>query len=408
MSGYKVTKLVCENHGIFTSQNLEIDGKNMVVEGKTGKGKTTLISLLSKIINKKPNIKEGAGKETLEAFLENDNGETLYLKRSNTGKVSTPLFVDENGEKLPDKLVKGMFFDLSQDPLGLLRKTGQERYEFLLKCSDVDIKKLNALKLLRVQVAEKRKDSKSHLSYLKNNRGEQPEIFERIDIDIKQKELDGAYSHNQQIDRAIDGRENLVSDKEEKLQEIKDLKIKIKDLEKRISNADEYLKDNKKVDTEQLQKEVKGSVEINEKASQWDQWQVKNNEYLKENDGWCNLDDSVKKCDQDIKKLTETIEFPVENLTISDSDIFYNGINYNALGTSEQILISSSLVAKYIVSQKRSINLMVIDRGESMDIETQAKVIENCNKIGVQIFLSIVDRKNDKDSFKIDYLEFIK
>lgn len=416
MKGYKVTKLVCENHGIFNSQNLEIDGKNMIVEGKTGKGKTTLISLLSKIINKDPNIKMGASKETLQAFLKNDEGETLILKRVNTPKTSTPTFIDSStGEKLSHKDVEGLMSDLNQDPLGLLRKTGQERFEFLLKCSNVDTKKLNGLKSERELRASDRKESKRLSEWLLDSRGEEPEKVDRIDISSQNQVIQDAFNHNQKIKNAISEKEKIVDSISYSLNKIEDLKkalkyeeIALKDNKERLEKADEWLLKNFEIDVEAMQEEVSNASAQNQKAAAYEKWVEKNNEYIKENNNWCNLNEEVKKLDSDIKSLTDEIEFPLEGVSINGSDIYYNDIKYDSLGTSDQILISSTLVAKYIVSQRKAINLMVIDRAESMDIETQAKVIEECNKIGVQLFLSIVDRKTDCESFTIDYLEYVK
>jgi len=415
VSKYKVVKLVCDKHGIFDSKELVIDGKNMIVEGKTGSGKTTLVSLLQKIIHKNPNIKNGEKREKLEAFLEGKCGEKIYLKRTNTVKDSTPIYVNEEGVKLTDKEVKNMLFALSQDPLGLMRKRGIERYEFLLKCSDVDITTMNNLKFQRVKVADQRKDCKKHLDYLSSQVGEQPQKTKRVDIAMKQNELDGVISHNDTIkeyEASNTTYYNYIASCEERINslttEISRYKTDIKEYKGKIKKNTDYLEENKKIDISETQIELSVAIKNNESVLVWEKWYERHKEYENENNGFVELDEEVKDLDSQIKNLTSTIKFPIDGVTIDGSEIYFNGVDYDKLGTSEQILISASLVAQHIVKQKNIISLMVIDRGESMDLETQKNVIKVCNKLGVQVFVSIVDRKETKGTFDVDYLEFEK
>jgi len=334
------------------------------------------------------------------------------------------MFIDAEGEKMPDKTVKNMLSSLALDPLGLMRKVGQDRFEFILKCSDLDIKKFNDLKVERTQKADDRKQAKKHSEYLLNIRGEQPERVERVDVSIKQGELEGAYSHNNQIDRAKqkkEGFEEAIRTEEDHIKrskekiaalqaDIKNSEAKIVESKKSIETAEEWLKDNILIDLTELQDEIEKAGAINKQADFHEQWLKKHNEYSEENTKWCLLDEEVRELDEEIQNLTKEIRFPLDGVTVEGSEIFYNAINYDALGTSEQILLSSTLVAKHIVSlnkgNKEVINVMTIDRGESMDLETQKRVMEECNKIGVQVFISIVDRKSDTDTFEIEYSEF--
>ena len=122
----KVINISCEDHGAIKAVEMELNGKNLVVSGKTGAGKTTAISILWDMIIKKVNIKDGSKKEILEAYLENENGETLRCKRVTTSKTSKLVVVDENGEVLPSATVKKMLSTISANPLSLFEKTGNE------------------------------------------------------------------------------------------------------------------------------------------------------------------------------------------------------------------------------------------------------------------------------------------
>jgi hypothetical protein len=405
----RVINLKCSNRGAIEALEMPLNGKSVVVSGKTGTGKTTAISLLWDLIVKNPKIKKGKNKEEIEAYLEDEKGYRLICKRVNTENNSKITIIDEQGEKVSADYAKTLLSEISSNPLSLFEKTGKERFDFLLKCSTVDISEYQRLKQDRIIIAEERLSQKRLVDTLEKRKGSAPlEKIEEVDVSIIQKELQGAYSHNQQIEKS----KITKSLKEERNSQIQtEIERLQKELEENlifIARADEWLEDNQEINTNELEEKLSNASTINEKASQYKDWQEREKEYTKENKIWCNLDDSVKSIDKEIKKLIDSMEFPIHGLSVEDEVIYYNGVDYDSLGTSDQILISASLTAQSIINSKKQIHAIRIDRGESMDKDTQQKVIDVCSEIGVQVFISVVDRSNNDDGFQIDIIEGVQ
>ena len=415
----KVINVSCKDHGIIEAVEMDLKGKNLVVSGKTGAGKTTAISILWDMIIKRVNIKSGSKKEVLEAYLENDNGECLRCKRVNTAKGSKLVVIDESGEVLPSATVKKMLSDISKNPLSLFEKTGNERFEYLLKCSSVNTSDYNKLKIDRKMKAEDRIDQKRTVDIIKGRIGERPEECEKVDVSERQTELSDAQAQNRKREVSRIAIVDLLSSTDKDNDSLKELGEQIEDAknsmveisksialrEKRISESEKWLDDTFDIDTELLQSEILSATDSNAKHRNFVDWTLKNEEYSIENNKWCNLDDDVKALDKDIKSMINNIDFPLDGVTVEDEKVLYNGVDYDMLGTSEQILVSASLTAQQIVSQKNSIHAIRIDRGESMDEETQAKVMKVCNDIGVQVFISVVDRTSKDANFKVEIVE---
>jgi hypothetical protein len=405
----RVINLKCSNRGAIEALEMPLNGKSVVVSGKTGTGKTTAISLLWDLIVKNPKIKKGKNKEEIEAYLEDEKGYRLICKRVNTENNSKITIIDEQGEKVSADYAKTLLSEISSNPLSLFEKTGKERFDFLLKCSTVDISEYQRLKQDRIIIAEERLSQKRLVDTLEKRKGSAPlEKIEEVDVSIIQKELQGAYSHNQQIEKS----KITKSLKEERNSQIQtEIERLQKELEENlifIARADEWLEDNQEINTNELEEKLSNASTINEKASQYKDWQEREKEYTKENKIWCNLDDSVKSIDKEIKKLIDSMEFSIHGLFVEDEVIYYNGVDYDSLGTSDQILISASLTAQSIINSKKQIHAIRIDRGESMDKDTQQKVIDVCSEIGVQVFISVVDRSNNDDGFQIDIIEGVQ
>jgi hypothetical protein len=343
----------------------------------------------------------------------------LRCKRVNTARGSKLVVIDESGEVLPPATVKKMLSDISKNPLSLFEKTGNERFEYLLKCSSVNMADYNKLKIDRKMKAEDRIDQKRTVEIIRNRVGERPEEFEKVDVSEKQTELSDAQAQNRKREDAKGAMKELLSFTDVNRnsiilfnEQIEKAKNSIIELEKnillrgkRIVKGEKWLDDTFDIDTESLQAEILNATETNTKAQNFVDWTLKNEEYSIENNKWCDLDDEVKLLDKNIKSMINDIDFPLEGVTVEDEKILYNGIDYDMLGTSEQILVSAALTAQQVVSQKNSIHAIRIDRGESMDEETQKKVMKVCNDIGVQVLISVVDRTSKDANFKVEIVE---
>ena len=418
----KVISLSCKNHGAIEAMELELNNGNYVVSGKSGTGKTTAISLLWDLIVLNSNIKEGQRKEVLEAYLEDGKGGSLTCKRENTKSGSKISICDEEGEVVPPVVARKLLSDISKNPLALFEKTGNERFDYLLKCSNVDFKEYVEKKKKRKEFVDNRLAQKHIADNVKSKLGEEPEKVEHIDIVVKQESLKKAHKHNYDFNNSTSAKETFLSGVEslenkktsliERIEEIKKdiegIDVSIKDGKESIKRADDWLNDNPEIETEALQEEINTAVATNEKYTKHEEWKKRNTDLMLEESRYEEAQEDVKDVDSEIKSMLDGLSFALDGVTAEGDKIMYKGFEYDKLGTSDQILISAALTAQQIVTQKNSIHAIRIDRGESMDPETEKEVIKTCNKIGVQVFISLVDRSSKDEKFNVEIIEAVK
>jgi hypothetical protein len=416
---YKVVELQIENHGKINAEELVLDGNNLVASGKTGQGKTTIISVLwDTIVKRVGMITHGEKKESLKVVLKNKNGEKLFCTRKNTAKTSSITIHDEEGEVIPQKTVEKLLESVASNPLSLFELKGGERYEFLMRCSNVDLKLMNELKMSRAEIASERLELHREFEILNKNMG----LAEEVDsVDIA--DLSDKIEKGREIDKNIDKAQNTLESENGKIAdcdtEIKRLNSLIAaeqtkrgecvDLVKRAEN---YISNNPPVDISAFESQLSQAQEINNKAFQYKEYLKRREERDLVNKKWSEKESSVKSIDKEIKSMLSDAKFPVDGLSVDGTSIFYKKegeilpVLFENLGTSDQILISASLVAKHITRKKGGIHAMRIDRAESMDLETQTKLIKNCNQIGVQLFISVVDRTVKEDGYSVEIVEY--
>lgn len=406
MSHYKVLQMEMTNRGIIASLKLSLDGtKSLVVSGPTGSGKTTAVSTLWDALELNPRVQKGTKAETLRVLLGDGEGNALDIRRVNKDNGKSEITItDDRKKSVSSKAVKDLLNTVSKNPLALMEKTGKERFNHLLKCSCIDVAGYDELCKKRDSLAEERKSSHQMLAYLTQKKGDSPEKTEPVDVTELMGQLDKVNQTNDTIKEARTNFSRVCERNAAITQQIADLQAELNGNLEWLHGTEKWLESNPLIDTSDIQLAINEASATNEKANAYKAWEEKYDEWKKENMKWIGLEESVKSTDAEIKTLLDKIEFPLEGLSVQDSTILYHGIPYDSLGTSKQILISAVLTAQAMVKEKDAILAMRIDRGESMDLATQNLVIDICSALGVQLFISVVDRTAE-GNFSIDIVE---
>lgn len=437
--GMKIISINIENQKKIRVFIAKLDGKNLIVSGETGTGKTTAISPLWNILEKGADqVTHGEKKGCISVTL-SDGSKTLICSRSYTKSASTINIVDSNGEKLTTKDVDAMLSDLAVNPHKIAEMKPKERVNTLLKSAGIQ-KELDSLDGMMAQAEEDRlfhhraKDSK--------NPGDEPEKAEKVnasDIIAKieeatafNKEIENANEKYQQHKRTKEACEEGIPENNQNIQnandEIKELKEKLKKAieelnrackenteklaidisgyEKAIITNKESIESDQKImdgikekydgvelkDVDGLKEELAGVEKANEGANAFKEWERRNTEYLEACDKHKEADESVKELQGKKKDLLDDVKFPLEGLTIEEGKLYYNECLFENLGTSEQMLVCSAL-AKEQVGEIRVIRMDGIESMSKGDFEKLKKLF---NDADIQILASRVSR-GDKE-----------
>jgi len=386
--------------------NAKLDGKNLIVAGDPGTGKTTAITGLWNILSKGADqITHGEKKGSISMTL-SDGSKTLICSRVYTKSSSTINIVDSNGEKLTTKDVDAMLSDLAVNPHKIAEMKPKERVDTLLKSAGID----KELEELEKAIADAEQDRLyQYRAKDKLTPGDEPEKANRINASDIIVKIEKAQAHNKEIEDANDkyqalkdrkaGHDEDITRMEKEIKrmedEIEKLRQEIKTSNATIVNIDDGMQkirkeyaDKELEDVDSLKAELDGIEEANQAADRYREWDRRNTEYQEAVEKHKIADQAVKDLQDKKKALLDDVKFPLEGLTIQDGDLYYKECLFENLGTSEQMLVCAAL-AKEQVGEIRVVRMDGIEAMGKADFEKMKKLF---NDADIQILASRVSR----------------
>lgn len=374
---------------------VKIDGRNMRVAGDTGQGKTTAISALWDIIEKKADaLTHGKKKGHIKITLGGGN-KTIVAKRVNTKSASTIKLSDAEGKAVSIKDFKRMISDLSVNPHKIANMKPKEQVATLLKAAnlgdfdmesvDGDIAKLEQERLEQYRIAENYKP------------GPEPEKVERVNTSDLVEQVSAA----NEAQRVYKDKSKLLSSLEEERQE---LESRLEKVNERIAAGKPIVKKlkSKLVDPEPLKEKLRNVEEINSKANTYEKWLEKNKSYKDHKQRHADINEKIRELRDAKEEALDNADWPLEGLSIEDGEILYNGSLLSNLGQSEQMLVCAALAMEDI--KNHPVRVVRMDGIESMSTEDFDKLESMFNGNGVQVLSSRVARK-DVEEGEIEIVE---
>lgn len=409
-----------------------IPGKINVIKGKNGKAKTSVLEALEKAFNNNERRVEVINEdgEKAEIVIELDDGH--YIRRSQTenGKY---LDVKENGfnKDAPQTYLNSLIGQYGFNPVDFIQEDPETQTEIILNLLDIEVTEedarewvgedielptvdydqhgLEVIDQLYDKFYSKRRDKNAEQKQLKADYIAEkkkipeefdPEEYRGVTLKEKYQKLQQAQEHNKKIDKTvnliekwdnkIDNKQIKIDQKKEKIrkleQEIKELEGEQENIEKQKQKAQNFLNNNEKIDTTELEKEVEEFEEKKELVNTYDRYQDKKDKYKETNQEWQQLDEIVKMLREKPKELAEQTDLPVEGLEIKDNEVLIDGRPIKNLSTGEQILLALDIARE----TAKDIKLICIDRFESLDPDNQEMLFEEMQKDDFQYFVTEV------------------
>lgn len=260
----------------------------------------------------------------------------------------------------------------------------------------------------------------------------------------KYEELNKLKDYNNKIDRSIDYKTNydntvkgLKGELDTKLAEIKGIKeSRKKSLEDSIIKLQNqialYKKDLENLDNEFLVDENNAQAKYDQEiaklsenikiANEWASKEKKDTEtlenelkvaeemkgHLNEYDRMINMQDNVKRLNEQSEQLTKKIELarslpgvilkeaeiPVKNLTVENGVPLVNGLTISNLSEGEKLMLCVDVA----LSDNNSLKLILIDGVEKLSEENRKILYDICRQKGLQV---IASRTTDNDTLNI-------
>ena len=270
------------------------------------------------------------------------------------------------------------------------------------------------------------------------------EKWRNYTLSDKYEELNKLKDYNNKIDRSIDYKTNydntvkgLKGELDTKLAEIKGIKeSRKKSLEDSIIKLQNqialYKKDLENLDNEFLVDENNAQAKYDQEiaklsenikiANEWASKEKKDTEtlenelkvaeemkgHLNEYDRMINMQDNVKRLNEQSEQLTKKIELarslpgvilkeaeiPVKNLTVENGVPLVNGLTISNLSEGEKLMLCVDVA----LSDNNSLKLILIDGVEKLSEENRKILYDICRQKGLQV---IASRTTDNDTLNI-------
>lgn len=373
----------------------QLNGDNLEISGDTGTGKTTAISALWDIMEKRADgLSHGQKKGSIRIKV-GDDSKFIVATREVTPKTSSITIMDSDGKSVSISDFKQMISDLSVNPHQICSMKPKQRTETLLKSADLggfdllkadaELVKLEADRLtafraseaLKTGPAPEKADSVS-LADLMNQKNAADKVNQenqkvRIQFKIYQEEF-----------------ESLKNQEKELLESLARVRDKIQTNQMRIKSVQEEVSKLKDIDTAPIVSAISMAEQTNRKASQYEAWEANNAKYQASVSKHSKLDGQVKDLVAKRKSAMDNAKWPLEGLEIKDGDIYYNGCLFDNLGESETMLVCAALAISDIKSHP--IRVVRMDGVESMSKKDYDMLKALFNGHGIQVLATRVSR----------------
>jgi len=401
----KILEIEIINNRAIKCFKSRLNGENLELAGGTGSGKTTAISALWEILEKRSDSLRHGEKSGHVRIKIGDGNKLIVATRKNTEKTSTITLMDSNGDQVSIKDFKRMISELSVNPHKIMEMKPKEQVNVLLKSAslgDFDIAKVDAD---IAQLEADRLDAHRKVELIKPG----PEEVERVDIADLLVQRDKATSVNSENEK----RRNLLIDiKEEKRSagvDLSELKRQLKliqnqiiddeavilGLDERITKGETIITELADIDVGPITEQINNASQNNEQAAQHDIWVSGKEKHDTATAAYSGLDKQVRELRESKKAALNNAQWPIEGLSIVDGEVVYKECLLENLGDSEKMLVCAALAVEDIKSHP--LKVVRMDGVESMSPEDFVSLKSLFNDQGIQVLSTRVSRGDVDD-----------
>lgn len=408
------------------------------IKGENDLGKSTILNildgLLSGNVNKHELLRQGTEKGFVEVETDNFLIECKFNKTNPNGRIS--LTDKRNGLKSTKKSIfQDVFSYNSFDAEMFVRwsESAEGRRKQIQTIKSLypveSINRLNEIGQLIESTKELRKPVNMELQKLNS-------LLESITIDSEVKEhtdlteliekRDGILKQNADIEKSKTAKLDFISKinslelsskniKDDAEREIEDLQKKILDIQenaeskieinvkevvrynKRISDANDYLKDKEETKTTELDEKISNSETNNLQFAENKKAENYQKEYDKEYQKKLAFESELGKLDKEKKVILEENN-PIEGLTFDEEKLYLNNIPFDSynISDSQKLLIGFTIQVKKNPKSK----IFLISRGESIGKKKMEIIMNFANEHGYQGFIEKLESGREQLSIE--------
>ena len=396
----KIIELRSEN--IKRVKAIEIIPKDnvVIISGKNDQGKTSILDSIWYALEGKASLKDTPmpirkGEKKAEIKLTLDD---FIVTRNFTSNDKSYLKVT-NREGLiygsPQELLDSFIGKLAFDPLEFAQMKENEQRNLLIAVTGLDIDNLDS------KIGIIREERRMQGQEVKLLSGEREEITikglpeKEILINGLQKQLENAIDHNRDMDAAVHNIGNtkeLIQTAQQRITnlqaEIAKIELGIKIYKKEINTAQEFLKDNEKIDIDSIRLSINKALEINEMVKARERNIIADKRQEEARKVYSDYTNKIDKLEIEKQTALSNAKMPIAGLNINDTGVIYNDIPFGQLSSSEQLKVSLAIA----IALNPKLKVIRIVDGSLLDSDNMELIKDIAKEKDYQIW---IERVND-------------
>ena len=436
--GLKFTHLEVENFKNIDKKIVEINGQHMLIAGKNGAGKSSLIqALLSPIDSKlQPTQVTKKGEEkastkvviagTLHGEATEYTLETYYTPKNQKGRL---VMYNSKGEivKSPASMLKQMIGNVTFDIFKFLDDTKANKIKVLKELSGVSeiIWKLDQERKTLYDERTFKNKKVDELEVQMNTHGlNQDEIdkySEQIDTTSIQAEMEAVgkkiatyndiKSRTEGFGRLAVEQDSIIEKAKFRIEELKEM---IAQEDKKISDAlmeqqqallqkekgEMWLQKNPEPSVTEISQRLTEATNHNNEYNRVLQLQERHKELHKTKEESMKLSDQIQAIDEKKDETIKNSKLPIKGLTFTDEEIYFNGLPMEEGQINTAKLIDIGLEISMALNP--NLKVVFLHEGSLLDQESLDLIIKKVEKKGYQLIAEIVNNEAD---VSIEFIE---
>ncbi|MDD7291495.1 AAA family ATPase [Veillonella caviae] len=379
-----------------------------VIGGRNGQGKTSILDGIAWALG-------GTKLKPSEPMREGSyNPPRLEIKLSNglivsrTGSNSTLKVVDPSGKKSGQRILDDLIGQLALDLPKFMEMSDKEKANELLNLLGLE-DELTKLEGKYQEIYAKR-HSVGQIATQKDKYAKELVAYDDAPLELvsaseliqKQQAILLQNAENQKkrhkvedIKNQITIVNNLVDETQKKLEE---LQAKQAQLAEDFDIATTTANDLEDESTAELEAQIKSVDEINQKVRANQERARALQEAADYKEEYDALTEEINELRDSKTKLLESVDMPLDGLSIQDGALIYNGRQWDCMSGAEQLKVATAIV--------RALNpkcgFVLMDKLEQMDVDTMHEFGEWLEGEGLQVIATRVTNNTDEASIIIE------
>ncbi len=379
----KIVKLQAENVKRIEVVEITPDGNLVVIGGRNGAGKTSLLDSIEMLLGGKRAQTERPVHEGEEnAYIRGELDTNYVISKTINAKTGREelTVTDKAGGKYSggaQTLLDNLYNKHTIDPRRFATLDKDKRYKTLAQIAGVDPEPIERRIL---GIFEQRKMLNPKIQELEGKvsgfrfHQDVPEVEHSV-TDISQQIREATAKANE-YDRT---QENL----KKAWQDIADYKAKIEELENFAASAQSWLEQNPKPDLEQLNTALAKVDEVNTKVRE-NAWQKSLSQELSNVKGQYNkFSTQLEEARKEKQELLNRAQYPIPGISLKDGEIYYEDIPFSEISASKRLILGAAIG----FAQSPELKILLIKDAPYIDDESMQQLYNLAAAVDGQIWI---------------------